>query len=106
MNTLHKIMDVAEEIDENFHEAFEKMEKAFHWREDCRQMADWQKDMATAHANFNVAGCAMVRSMMDEMMREPEHEHLVAGVKEVITPMMAKWAKKHASIKAMIDAYK
>ena len=106
MDTLHKLMEVADVIDENFHEAFEKMENAFHWREDCRQMADWQKEMATAHANFNVTGCSMVRAMLEQMMHEPEYEHVVTGVKEMLTPMMAKWAKKQASLKAMIDSYK
>lgn len=106
MDMLHKIMDVAEEIDENFHEAFEKMEKAFHWREDCRQMADWQKDMATAHANFNVAGCAMVRGLMEQMEHTEEHHAVIPGIRALMHERMAKWSHKHAELKAMIDVYK
>lgn len=106
MDDLRKLIEYADEIDMNYHEAFDKIGKAYRWKEDCRSMADWQKDMAVGHAQFNATGCGLVRGLMEHMEHTEEHRAVLPGIRALMHERMAKWAHKHAELKAMIEAYK
>jgi hypothetical protein len=90
----------------NLMEADKYVKMAHELKDDCRMMADWCKDMAAKHMEFNVSGRAVYDRLKDRLHEEHEHAEHHAGIVMVLDRNMAKLNRQHSEIKAMMDMYK
>lgn len=95
----------------NIKEAQEKIHKAYEWKDKHRGIADWQKQMAAAHLDFNDGADKMVRSGINEMRNGQHREHdqdmteRMRGRCDAYEEWLEQIAPEAAEVRAMIDAY-
>lgn len=97
---------LSDEIRENIHEAREKIEEAYEYRDKDKAVADWYKDMASAHLKFNDAGHGIVTSLIKESREKMAGNPMLPGMLAVYEEIHADVAKDAAEVAAMISAYK
>ena len=93
----------------NVREAQDKIMTAYRIKEQYPVEAEWYRDMARAHLEFNRNAHALISDRITEYKNSKEHaEH-----PEYAAGMMAVWEDKHADIvddtarvRSMIDEFK
>ena len=103
---MRMIKKLSEEIKHNIHEAREKIEIAYRLRDTDRAAADWYRQMAAAHIDFNSVGHAAVARLITEARAEHANDPLLPGMIAVYDEMHAEVVKDSAEVSAMIAAYK
>lgn len=106
MQLIKKIMKI---MDGNVGEAERYISKAYALREKNRAVADWYKEMASAHLGFNANGNALIKRCIDEYRMSDmykEHPQYADGMIDAWKDLEADLAAKSAEVKAMIDAFK
>lgn len=89
----------------NLSEARKYISKAYELRDVNRQAADWCKDMAAMHLQFNVAGHNVGEKLIAEYAASGANSELAPGMKAVYADLHADMVRETAEIKAMIDTY-
>lgn len=105
MHMLEKMDDVLEILWGNAMEADRYAQMACEMKERCRGAADWYRDMATKHLEFNAAGRTLFDRMRDEMRTDAKHAAHSEGALMVYEKQMAKLSRHCAQTRAMLDAY-
>lgn len=109
--TCQEIRCLLKTIMQNVTEAREKIHKAIEWKDKHRGIADWQKQMAVAHLEFNTTAMQMVRAGLQEIRNEQaqrsEHTeaHHMLGKCDAYQEWLDQIAPETAEVKAMIDGY-
>lgn len=95
----------------NIGEAREKIHKANEWKDKHRGIADWFKQMAVGHLEYNTGAHQMVKNGLREMSAEHEHNHdhdeaaRMMGKCEAYEEWLEQIAPETAEVRAMIDGY-
>lgn len=90
----------------NLREARKYIGKAYELRESYRPAADWCKEMAVRHLEFNQIGHSMVKKMIEDYANSGAQSELLPGMKAVYNDMHADIMRESAEVQAMIAAYK
>lgn len=90
----------------NQHEAEKYIGKAYELRDTHKDAADWCKDMAHKHLEFNAKGHELVKKLISDYTASGQHSALAPGMQAVYNDMHADMMRKHAEIMAMISTYK
>ena len=90
----------------NLREARKYVEKAYEMRESCRPVADWCRDMAARHLEFNVQGHAIAKKMIEDFAESGKQSELAPGMQAVYADIHADMMRDSAEIQAMIAGYK
>ena len=105
MHIYEYIDDTLEIMWGNVMEASKYANEAHDMKDECRAFADWCRDMAMKHLEFNTAGKTVYDRLKDRLHEDTEHEH-AKGLMMVFERQMHKLNRQHAEIKAMLDTYK
>ena len=95
----------------NVAEAREKINMAYRWRDKHRGIADWFKQMAMSHLEFNAGAMQMARNGLQEVRNEHAHNpdtsasHHAIGKCEAYEEWLDQIVPETAEVKAMIDGY-
>lgn len=106
MEMLYYIKKTAQMIDKNLQEAERHIKKAHEMRDDCRMTADWYKEMAHRHLEFNVQGRALYERKMRELTEAEGAAEYLPGIKAAYGAWMNDINEKTAEVMAMIQMYK
>lgn len=90
----------------NLMEADKYIRMAHELKDECRSYADWCKDMAAKHIEFNTAGRTVFDRMKDKLREDHEHAAHHPGILMILERNMAKLNHNCAEIKAKMEAYK
>ena len=100
---MREIRDVVKTIEHNIREAREKIEKAYHLMDHNRPFADWQRDMASKHLEFNAKGHEIAKKMISDVAASTDP--LAPGMRAMFEDIHADMMRESAEVKAMIDNY-
>ena len=100
------IKKLSGEIRSNIHEAREKINAAYRMRDKDKAVADWYRDMATAHIGFNTTGHNIVVKLIDQAKAEHANDPMIPGMTAVYNEIHADLKREAAEVQAMISAYK
>ena len=98
--------DVLDVMWGNLMEADKYIRGAHELKDECRAMADWYKDMAMKHVEFNTAGKSIYERLKERMHEDHEHAEHHAGILMILDRNMAKLNHNCAEVKAKMEAYK
>lgn len=90
----------------NLREARKYAEKAHELRDINKAAADWCKEMAQKHLEFNTNGHALVKKMIEDYAASGKNSELAPGMKAVYEATHADLMRESAEIAAMIAGYK
>lgn len=90
----------------NLMEADKYIGMAHEMKDECRGFADWCRDMAMKHIEFNTGGKALFDRLKDKLHEDHEHAEHHAGILLILDRQMAKLNQHCAEIKAKMEAYK
>lgn len=90
----------------NVREAREKIKKAHHWRERNRAIADWQRDMAKGHLDYNTKINDATAKMMSESAAKHAGDHHALGMLDAYKEWLADITDDTVEVMAMLSAYK
>ena len=91
-------------ISGNLREARKYINQAYELRETHQQAAEWCKDMAAKHLDFNSKGHELVKKLIAEA--ESKQSVLAPGMMAVYNDLHADMIRENAEITAMIAAFK
>lgn len=97
---------VMETMEGNVREARKYALKAYDLRDKHKPAADWCRDMAAMHINFNAAGMANARRLIDDMRAASDHPEYAEGAAAVWMDRLMSLTSANAEAKAMVDSYK
>lgn len=97
---------VAEKIESNIEEAHRLISKAYELRETDKATADWFKDMAAKHLEFNTAGHTIVTKKIADYDASGKNSPLAPGMKAMYRDKHAKITRKAAEVQSMVSTYK
>ena len=103
---MKEIARMSERIRHNIHEAKEKIREAYELRDTDRAEADWLRDMAKAHLDFNTRGHEIVTGLISEAAKNHANAPELPGMQAVYKQRHAEIARESAEVAAMIVAYK
>lgn len=103
---MRMIKQLSDAIRENIHEAKEKIQMAYKLREKDKAVADWYKDMAAAHLNFNTKGHECVTRMINDARAKMADNPMTPGMLAVYEEIHADIIAENAEVQGMIMAYK
>lgn len=106
MEMIIQIKKTAKAIDHNVQEAERHIKKAHEMRETCRMSADWYKEMAHRHLEFNTQGRALYDRKMRDLMEAEEAAEYLPGIKAAYNDWISDINEKTAEVMAMIQMYK
>lgn len=106
MNIYEHMSDVLDIMWGNLMEADKYIKMAHKLREECRAYADWCKEMAGKHIEFNANGRNAYERLRERLHEDHEHKDHHAGVLLVLDRNMAKLNGYCAEIKAKLAEYK
>lgn len=106
MEMIHYIKKTAKAIDHNVHEAEAHIRKAHEMRETCRMTADWYKEMANRHLEFNTQGRAIYDRKMRELVDTEEAAEYIPGIRAAYNDWISDINEKTAEVLVMIQMYK
>lgn len=89
----------------NIREARKYIDKAYELKEKSPMAAEWCKDMAAAHLQFNVRGHDYVKKLIAQRMASGESNELMPGMKAVYEELHADMIRDAAEVHAMIDRF-
>ena len=88
----------------NLREARKYINQAYELRDTHQQAAEWCKDMAQKHLDFNTKGHELVKKLIAEA--ESKQSALAPGMMAVYNDLHADMIRENAEIMAMISAFK
>ena len=100
------IKHLSDEIRHNIHEAREKIGTAYQLKDKDRGVADWYKQMAIAHLDFNSTGHSCVTRLISEARASERDNPMMPGMIAVYEEIHADIMKESAEVSAMIAAFK
>lgn len=100
------IKHLSDEIRHNIHEAREKISEAYKLKDKDRGVADWYKQMAAAHLDFNSTGHNCVTRLINEARSTEADNPMMPGMLAVYEEIHADIIKESAEVSAMISAFK
>lgn len=103
---MEKIQWVMDVIAGNLREARGYIVKAYEMRDECREAAEWCRDMASKHLEFNAKGNEIVKKFMADFDASAGNADFSHGMKSVYGHMQAGMMKDQAEIQAMIQTFK
>ena len=103
---MRMIKKLSHEIKGNIYGAKEKIETAYKLRDTDRAIADWYKDMALAHMQFNNTGHTLVSRQIAEARESMKDNPLLPGMIAVYDDMHSDIMAEAAEVHGMISAYK
>jgi len=106
MHMYEHMSDVLDIMWGNLMEADKYIKMAHELRDECRVYADWCKDMAMKHIEFNTGGKTVYERMRDKLHEDHEHAAHHEGILMILDRQMAKLSHNCAEIKSKMDAYK
>lgn len=106
MELLYRIKRTTKAIDRNVHEAENHIRKAHELRDTCRMTADWYKEMAQRHLEFNNQGRALYDKQMRDLHDMPDAAEYMPGIKAAYGDWLSDISEKTAEVMAMIQMYK
>ena len=106
MEMIYYIKKTAKAIDHNVHEAEQHIKKAHEMRETCRMTADWYKEMAQRHIEFNAQGRAVYDRKMRDLIEAPDAAEYLPGIKAAYNDWISDINEKTAEVMTMIQMYK
>ena len=89
-------------VHHNMKEAKEKILKAYKMREECKELADWERDMAVAHVNFNTGGTMLAQDHIRRVRDQHAGEHRTMGMVDVWESWLHEIMSEMAEIRAMM----
>ena len=93
-------------INGNLREAEKYIGKAYELRDVNKDAADWCKEMAAKHLDFNVKGHDLVKKLIADYAASGKHSELAPGMQAVYNEIHADMIRRNAEITAMISGYK
>ena len=93
-------------ISGNLREARKYICKAYELKDSCKEAADWCKDMAVKHLDFNTKGHDLVAKLIKDYAASERHSDLVPGMRAVYEDLHCDMMRETAEIQAMITGYK
>lgn len=93
-------------INGNLREAEKYIGKAYELRDVNKDAADWCKEMAAKHLDFNTKGHDLVKKLIADYAASGKHSELAPGMQAVYNEIHADMIKRNAEIMAMISGYK
>lgn len=93
-------------ISGNLREAEKYIGKAYELRDVNKDAADWCKEMAAKHLDFNTKGHDLVKRLIADYAASGKHSELAPGMQAVYNEIHADMIKRNAEIMAMISGYK
>lgn len=106
MELMHEIRNVAKNLNGNVREAKEYAEKAHHYRSICKMQADWYRDMASKHLEFNLSGRQLFEKYMRDLAEDAEAAQFLPGVRTAYDAWMNDLDEDTARVQAMLAMYK
>lgn len=106
MEMIYYIKKTAKAIEHNVQEAEQHIKKAHEMRETCRMTADWYKEMAQRHLEFNAQGRAIYDRNMRDLIEAQDAAEYVPGIKAAYNDWISDINEKTAEVMAMISMYK
>lgn len=106
MEMIQQIKRTAKAIEHNVSEAEQHIRKAHAMREECRMSADWYKEMAQRHLEFNTQGRAIYDRKMRDLIETQDAAEYVPGIKAAYNDWICDINNKTAEVMAMISMYK
>lgn len=103
---MRMIKKLSEEIKGNIHEARNKIGEAYKLRDTDKAVADWYKEMAAAHMQFNTNGHSNVARLIADARSKMGNDPLLPGMMVVYDEIHADIMREAAEVQAMITAYK
>ena len=100
------IARMSDRIRHNIHEAREKIREAYELRDTDRAEADWLRDMAKAHLDFNTKGHDIVTALIAEAEKSRASAPELPGMQAVYKQRHAEIVREAAEVAAMIAGYK
>ena len=88
----------------NLREARKYINQAYELKETYPQAAEWCKEMAAKHLEFNAKGHELTKKLISEA--EAKQSHLGPGMKAVYDDIHADMVRENAEIMAMINGFK
>ena len=89
----------------NIREAQRYIDKAYELRETSPMAAEWCRDMANAHLQFNGKGHDYVRRLIAQAEASGEHHELMPGMKAVYNEVHNDLIRQAAEVRSMIDTF-
>lgn len=89
----------------NIREARKYIDKAYELKEVSPMAAEWCKDMAVSHLQFNARGHDYVKKLIAQRMASGESSELMPGMKAVYEELHADMIRDAAEVHAMIDRF-
>lgn len=96
---------VQEVMDKNVREAHKYAEDAFIKKPKCKAAADWCRDMANMHLQFNTSGAAVMKKIIDHYEHDEEFAAHMPGAIALADCRHAQLMKHTAEVRAMLDMY-
>jgi hypothetical protein len=93
-------------INGNLREAEKYIGKAYELREINKDAADWCKEMAAKHLDFNTKGHDLVKKLIADYAASGKHSEFAPGMQAVYNEIHADMIRRNAEITAMIGGYK
>lgn len=90
----------------NVMEADKYIKEAHDMKDECRAYADWCRDMAAKHLEFNSTGRNVFDRVRDMVAAEHEHTAHMPGMMIVFDHQTHRLSRVSAEVKTMIDMYK
>lgn len=106
MRIFEHMNDVLDIMWGNLMEADKYIREAHMLKDECRTYADWCKDMAAKHIEFNNGGKAVYDRLKERLHEDEEHKMHHAGIAMILDRNMAKLNHQCAEIKAKMSEYK
>lgn len=106
MHAYEHMGDVQDIMWGNLMEADKYAKMAHELKDECRSYADWCRDMAMKHIEFNTAGKNVYDRMKDKLAEDQGSREHHTGILMILDRNMAKLNQHCAQIKAKLEAYK
>jgi hypothetical protein len=90
----------------NLREAEKYIHMAHELKETNLMAADWCKEMAVKHLEFNAKGHELAKKLIADYAASGKNHELAPGMKVVYDELHAEMVRKNAEIMGMIAAYK
>lgn len=103
---MRMIKKVSDSIRENIHEAKEKIDMAYRLHDEDKAVADWYKEMAAAHLNFNTNGHNIVVKLIEQAKAEKQGNPMMPGMMAAYNEIHSSLKIESAEVQAMIQNYK
>lgn len=91
---------------ESHREARKYICRAYELKETCKPAADWCKDMAAKHLEFNAKGHDLAKNLIADYAASGKHSDLAPGMQAVYNDLHCDMMRETAEIQTMISGYK